>query len=380
MIYFDNSATTMPDESVLETFIKASTRFFANPSSLHHAGMEAERFLQKARSQVASLCGVSASEIIFTSGGTESNNLAIKGTAQFYRNRGRHIITTQIEHPSVFEACRDLEREGFQVTYVKPSENGIINPEDVEQAITNETILVSVMHVNNETGAIQPVEKIGQIVKKQPQILFHVDAVQGFGKIPLNLVRSGIDLMSVSGHKLNGLKGTGFLFKKQGIHLLPLLSGGGQENGLRSGTEHTAGAASLAKAARLSFEADMEPVWHIIKWMRRQLEDRPWVNIHTPASKAAPHILNISLPGLKGEVLVHALEQEGIIVSTTSACSSKLAKPSRILQAMNISSELASSAVRLSLSTRNTMQEAEQFIDALDRVVPVLAKKRNERT
>ncbi|MEM1502400.1 cysteine desulfurase family protein [Domibacillus sp. 8LH] len=380
MIYFDNSATTMPDDSVLETFIKASKRFFANPSSLHHAGMEAERFLQKARTQVASLCGVSASEIIFTSGGTESNNLAIKGTAQFYKGRGRHIVTTQIEHPSVFEACRDLEQDGFRVTYVKPSANGVVTPADIEQAITDETILVSVMHVNNETGAVQLIQEIGRIIQQHPQTLFHVDAVQGFGKVPLNLEDWGVHLMSVSGHKLHGLNGTGFLFKKHGIHLAPLLSGGGQESGFRSGTEHTAGAASLAKAVRMAFESDMEPVRHITEWLYHELGKRPWVNIHTPIAQSAPHVLSLSFPDLKGEVLVHALEQEEVIVSTTSACSSKLAKPSRVLQAMGISSELAASAIRISLSSRNTMKEAEQFIEALDRVVPTLAKKRNERT
>lgn len=380
MIYFDNSATTMPDDSVLETFIKASTRFFANPSSLHHLGMEAERFLQKARIQVASLCNVSASEIIFTSGGTESNNLAIKGAAYFYKGRGRHIITTQLEHPSVFEACRDLQREGFHITYVKPAANGVVEPADIERAMTDETILVSVMHVNNETGAVQPIEEIGRIIRQHPQTLFHVDAVQGFGKVPLDLNESGVHLMSVSGHKLNGLNGTGFLFKKHSVQLAPLLSGGGQESGFRSGTEHTAGAASLAKAARMAFEADIEPVRQITRLLYHELAVRPSVTIHTPIDQAAPHILNLSLLGIKGEVLVHALEQEGIIVSTTSACSSKLAKPSRVLQAMNVSSERAASAVRISLSTRNTMQEAAQFIEALDRIVPVLAKKRNERT
>ncbi|OES44136.1 cysteine desulfurase family protein [Domibacillus iocasae] len=380
MIYFDNSATTMPDQSVLDTFIKASTRFFANPSSLHYPGMEAERFLEKARGQIAALCRVSAQEIIFTSGGTESNNLAIKGAAHFYKSRGQHIVTTAIEHPSVFEACRDLEKEGFQVTYVKPKANGVIDIADIKRAMTNETILVSVMHVNNETGAVQPIEGIGQMLQHYPQTLFHVDAVQGFGKVPLDLNKSGIHLMSVSGHKLHGLNGTGFLYKQSNVQLAPLLSGGGQESGFRSGTEHTAGAASLAKAARLVMETNMDPVKRITRWIYDELAARSNIVIHTPIGEAAPHILNVSLPGIKGEVLVHALEQEGIIVSTTSACSSKQTKPSRTLQLMNVNSDLAASAIRISLSSRNTLQEAEQFIEALDRITPALAKKRNERT
>ncbi|MCP3762471.1 cysteine desulfurase [Domibacillus sp. A3M-37] len=380
MIYFDNSATTMPDQSVLETFIKASTRFFANPSSLHYPGMEAERFLEKARGQIAALCRVPAREIIFTSGGTESNNLAIKGTAHFYKSRGRHIVTTAMEHPSVFEACRDLEKEGFDVTYVKPRANGVIETADIQQAITNETILVSVMHVNNEIGTVQPIEEIGRMLKTYPQTLFHVDAVQGFGKVPLDLNKSGIHLMSVSGHKLHGLKGTGFLYKQSGVQLAPLLSGGGQESGFRSGTEQTAGAAALAKAARLILETDIDSIQHITRRIYNGLTSRLNFVVHTPINQAAPHILNVSLPGAKGEVLVHALEKEGIIVSTTSACSSKQTKPSRTLQSMNVNSDLAASAIRISLSSHNTMQEAEQFIEALDRIIPALAKKRNERT
>lgn len=380
MIYFDNSATTMPDASVMDTFMKAGARFFANPSSLHSPGMEAERLMEKAREQIAELMGVSADEIIFTSGGTESNNLAIKGAASFYQGRGRHIITTMIEHPSVFEACRDLEKDGYHVTYVKPDEKGVIQREDIEQAITDETILVSVMHVNNETGAVQPVKQIGQLLKKYPSVLYHVDDVQGFGKVPLDLQEAGVDLLSVSGHKLHGLNGTGFLFKRQGVHVTPLFSGGGQERGVRSGTENAAGIASLAKAIRLLKQSDPEKIREIIEFIRDQLIKREWLVIHTPFQSAAPHILHFSIPGVKGEVLVHALEKEEIIVSTTSACSSKQNKPSRTLEAMNVRGEYAASAIRISLSRYNTIEEAMKFIDALDRIIPVLAKKRNERT
>ncbi|WP_018394166.1 cysteine desulfurase family protein [Bacillus sp. 37MA] len=379
MIYYDNSATTMPDASVMDTFMKAGIRFFANPSSLHSPGMEAERLIEKAREQIAQLMGVSADEIIFTSGGTESNNLAIKGVASFYRGRGRHIVTTMIEHPSVFEACRDLEKGGYSVTYVTPDENGLVRKEDIEQAITDETILVSVMHVNNETGAVQPVKEIGELLKKYPSVLFHVDDVQGFGKVPLDLQAAGVDLLSVSGHKLHGLNGTGFLFKRHGVHVAPLFSGGGQERGVRSGTENAAGIASLAKAIRLLQQSDPEKIRVLTEFIRGQLLKREWVVIHTPL-QSAPHILHFSIPGIKGEVLVHALEKEEIIVSTTSACSSKQNKPSRILEAMNVSREHAASAIRISLSRYNIIKEATQFIDALDRIVPVLAKKRNERT
>ncbi|OKL38338.1 cysteine desulfurase family protein [Domibacillus mangrovi] len=379
MIYFDNSATTMPDESVMDTFVKAGIRFFANPSSLHSPGMEAERLIEKAREQIAGLMKVSTDEIIFTSGGTESNNLAIKGVASFYKGRGRHIVTTMIEHPSVFEACRDLEKSGYSVTYVKPDENGIVQKKEIEQAITGETVLVSVMHVNNETGAVQPVKEIGKLLKKYPSVLFHVDDVQGFGKVPLDLQAACVDLLSVSGHKLHGLNGTGFLYKRQGVQVAPLFSGGGQERGFRSGTENVSGIASLAKAIRLLQQSDPEKTREMTGFIRGQLIKREWSIIHTPP-QSAPHILHFSIPGIKGEVLVHALEKEEIIVSTTSACSSKQNKPSRILEAMNVNREHAASAIRISLSRYNTMEESVKFIDALDRIVPVLAKKRNERT
>ncbi|OMP67447.1 cysteine desulfurase family protein [Domibacillus epiphyticus] len=378
MIYFDNSATTMPDESVMETFLKAGTRYFANPSSLHTPGMEAERLIEKARAQIAGLIGAAQDEIIFTSGGTESNNLAIKGTAAFYKGRGRHIITTSIEHPSVYEACRDLEKEGFSITFVNPDKNGVVQKTDIEKSLTKETILVSVMHVNNETGALQPIKEISEMLLNH-RAVFHVDNVQGFGKVPLSLNNTSIDLLSVSGHKLHGLNGTGFLYKRTGVNVAPLLSGGGQENGLRSGTENAAGIASLARAVRLLQNDNPDELRCITQFIREQLESRKWAVIHTPI-QAAPHILNFSALGLKGEVLVHALEQEGIVVSTTSACSSKQNKPSRTLAAMNVSSEQAASAIRVSLSRYNTIEEAKQFIDALDRVIPVLAKKRNERT
>ncbi|OLN22690.1 cysteine desulfurase NifS [Domibacillus antri] len=378
MIYFDNSATTMPDGSVMETFLKAGTRFFANPSSLHTPGMEAERLIEKARAQIAGLIGAAPDEIIFTSGGTESNNLAVKGTAAFYKGRGRHIITTAFEHPSVYEAFLALEKDGFSVTFVRPDENGIVRVKDIEKAITDETIFVSVMHVNNETGAVQPVEEIGQMLQQYPGVSFHVDGVQGFGKVPLHLNKACVDLLSVSGHKFHGLNGTGFLYKRSGVNVLPLFSGGGQENGLRSGTENAAGIASLARAVRLLHNENPEKLRKITGTIREQLNTRNWAVVHTPI-QAAPHILNFSVPGVKGEVLVHALEKEGIVVSTTSACSSKQNKPSRTLEAMNVSGEQAASAIRVSISRYNTMEEANQFIAALDRVVPVLAKKRNER-
>ncbi|WP_374718197.1 cysteine desulfurase family protein [Neobacillus sp.] len=377
MIYFDNSATTKPYKEVLDSFITVSSKFFGNPSSLHSFGGQAEKLLTQAREQTAKLLGVKMSEIYFTSGGTESNNLAIKGAALRNRNKGKHLITSSIEHPSVAKAMEQLEQEGFEITYIPVDDTGRVSVDEIERAIRKDTILISIMHVNNEIGTIQPIEEIGQMLKAYPDILFHVDAVQGIGKVPLSFKNNRIDLCSISSHKFHGLKGTGALYIREGIKIDPLFSGGNQERTLRSGTENVAGAVAMAKALRLSMangEEGIERIRKIQTLLRDGLKKIEALKIHTPIQYSAPHILNFSLKGIKSEVFIHALEQEDIFVSTTSACSSKKKSPSKTLLALGVAEELAESAIRISLSFENTEEEARTVIQVIEKTVNQLGK------
>lgn len=365
MIYFDNSATTKPFSEVIHSYVKVSTDFFGNPSSLHQLGGMAEQLLTQARNQIGKLLMVKPAEILFTSGGTESNNLAIKGTAIMYRSRGKHIITTEVEHPSVGETMEQLKQLGFTITYIKPDKEGRIRPLDIKHALREDTILVSVIHVNNEVGTIQPIKEIGELLRDYPKVLFHVDHVQGAGKVPLDFYEGNIDLASISGHKFHGLKGTGALFIREGVRISPLLLGGGQESKLRSGTENVAGIVAMAKALRMTLDKQTEKksgMKEIMKQLRTEIGAEPGVTIHTPDRGSAPHILNFSITGFKGEVFVHALEEKGIYVSTTSACSSKQTSVSKTLLAMDVPSREAEGAIRISLSYENTMEEAVQVI------------------
>ncbi|WP_010174294.1 cysteine desulfurase family protein [Bacillus coahuilensis] len=372
MIYFDNSATTRPFKEVLETFQKVNQSFFANPSSLHGLGSKVDKLIGQARVQIANLLQVGEEEIYFTSGGTESNNLAIKGTALQFSNRGKHIITTSIEHPSVKQACKQLEAYGFTVTYLPVTREGHVRVEDVQNAITDKTILVSIMHVNNEIGSIQPIQQIGELLKTYDKIVFHVDAVQSIGKVNLNLMNWGIDLCTLSSHKFHGLKGTGILYKRKKLMLSPIISGGEQENYLRSGTENTGGIVSTAKALRMHMEmvqTNLHSLYAISNYLKKELSKHEEIINHSPSENGAPHILNFSLRGIKGEVLVHAFEEYDIYISTTSACSSKQKAPSETLLQMGKTSSLAESAVRISLSYENTMEEAERFSKVLTNVI-----------
>lgn len=377
MIYFDNSSTTKPYSEVLNSFQKVSVEYFGNPSSLHRMGAQSEKLLFQAREQVAKLLKVQTNEIYFTSGGTESNNLAIKGTALMYKGRGRHIITTSIEHPSVKESVEQLKELGFKITYIPVDSNGHVSVNDIEKALSEDTILVSIMHVNNEIGSIQPIKDIGDLLKKYSKTLFHVDYVQGIGKISLPINECHIDLCTISGHKFHGLKGTGALFIRNGVKISPILTGGGQEWKVRSGTENVAGFVAMAKALRLSLinqDKYVETMSSIKDFLRRELEKIDEVTIHTPIFQSAPHILNFSLHGFKAEVFVHALEEKGIYVSTTSACSSKKQQVSNTLLAMGIQSEEAKSAIRISLSYENTLDEAKRFIEVVNEVIKSLRK------
>lgn len=367
MIYLDNSATTKPYPDVLKSFNYVSTELFANPSSIHQLGGQVETLLLKAHQQVAQLLNVEVSEVLFTSGGTEGNNLAIKGIALEHQSRGKHIITTEIEHPSVYDTCKSLERLGFEITYLPVNEDGIVSVSDVETAIRNDTILISVMHVNNETGSVQPVKEIGNLAKAYPKLYFHVDDVQGLGKVPLSLKQSGIDLCTMSGHKIHGLKGTGILYIKNGTTLFPLFHGGSQENNLRSGTENVAGIVGLVKALRLSLEnmdKYIENIEELNHYLRNQLKAIDGVDINTP-KYSAPHIMNFSVIGLKPEVVIHALGERGIFISTKSACSSKQNTTSKIILACGYSEARASSALRISMSYATTKEDIKTFVDVL---------------
>ncbi|MGG0303057.1 cysteine desulfurase family protein [Bacillus albus] len=375
MIYFDNSATTKPYPEALQSYVTVAGKYFGNPSSIHSLGGEAERLLTQSRTIAAQLLHVKPSEIIFTSGGTEGNNLAIKGIAMRNRSRGKHIITTNIEHASVFEAYKQLEDLGFDVTYLPVNEHGVVSVEDVKRALREDTILVSVIHVNNETGAIQPVAEIGTLLSNYPKIRFHVDHVQGIGKVPLNLYASHIDLCSISGHKFHSVKGTGLLYVRDGVRLDPILSGGQQELKYRSGTENLPGIVAMVKALRMTMEQVKEKIAHLQNLQAelvrffKEMED---VTINTSLAHAAPHILNVSFVGLKPEVVVHALEEHGVYVSTKSACSSKANEVSRVLVSMGVPHAAAASAIRISLAPENTMEEVKQFEGIVKETMPKL--------
>ncbi|KPL59184.1 cysteine desulfurase family protein [Rossellomorea vietnamensis] len=375
MIYFDNSATTKPYKEVLDTFLKVNESYYANPSSIHSFGGQVEKLVQQSREQIASLLRIKAKEVFFTSGGTESNNLAIKGTALQYGNRGKHIITTKVEHPSVINAFKQLESFGYTATYLDVDAEGKVLPSELKEAIQDDTILVSVMQVNNEIGSVQPIREIAEILKSYPKVIFHVDAVQACGKVPLILDEKLIDLCSLSAHKIHGIKGTGMLYVRDGLEISPILSGGEQEGNLRSGTENTGGIVSFAKALRMHMEESKQKLVIMEEnqqFLRKELEKIQGVTVHTPVRDHAPHILNFSVADFKGEVLIHALDQHEVYVSTTSACSSKQSKPSQTLLSMGVADNLAGNSIRISLSFHNTMKECQEFIELLKKEIETL--------
>lgn len=365
MIYLDNSATTKPDETVVHSFKQTAGTYFANPSSIHQWGAEVEQLQTRAREQAAKLMQVRPGEIVFTSGGTEGNNLAIKGIAFQHAQRGKHIITTEVEHASVYGTCQALEEIGYDVTYLSVNRDGAVQTEDIEAAIRPDTILVSVMHVNNEIGTVQPIKEIGELLKAYPKVFFHVDAVQALGKVPVQLTDTGIDLCTFSGHKIHGLKGTGCLYIKEGTTLFPLMHGGNQESGIRSGTENVAGNVSFVRALRLIMEKQQQVA--SLQTMRdtlwQALTEISGVHVTSP-EKGAPHIVHVSVPGLKPEVMIHALFEAGFVVSTQSACSSKQSEKSRVLTACGYGEDMAYAGLRISL----TYDQADTDIDAFIQV------------
>jgi cysteine desulfurase len=378
MLYLDYAATTPPYDEVADTVVEIMKKHFGNPSSLHRMGVEAEQLVNQARVVIAKRMGCLPNEIHFTSGATESNNWAIQSAARRFRHRGNHLITTEIEHASVYETFQELARQGFRVTYLSVDATGQVSLEQLEQALTDETILVSVMAVNNEMGRIQPIVAIGEMLKKHsPTILFHVDAVQAIGKLPMRPAELKIDLFSCSAHKLRGPKGIGFLYVKQGLELPPLLWGGGQEGGIRSGTENVPAIVGMAKAVRMAIEQQNRFFEHTVTLRERfkaGIQEIPELvlNGSDQADEMAPHIVNFSFPGMKSEVLVHALEEHGILVSSRSACSSTAEKPSRVLKAMGFGDARAASGIRVSYSLDQTVDDAEYFCRILKRVVEQL--------
>ncbi len=376
MIYLDNSATTKPYPEVVDTFQKVAEQYYANPSSIHSFGSEAERLLLQSKKQAAQLLKIAAEEVIFTSGGTEGNNIAIKGIALEHQNRGKHIITSQVEHPSVLEACASLEKLGFEVTYLPVTEAGEVRLEDVKESIRQDTILLSLMSVNNELGTIQPIYEIGQVVKLHPKLFFHVDHVQGLGKLELDFYECGIDLCTMSGHKIHGLNGTGALFIKKGTRLFPLHHGGGQEGAYRAGTENLPGIVSFVKALRLILEkkqTELSTLKNLNRRLREGLAQNRFVIINSPKD-AAPHIVNVSVPGFKPEVVIHALGEKNIFISTMSACSSKRADESAVLAACRLREDRTTSALRISLSYHTTQKEIDIFVSELANVLTELNK------
>lgn len=365
IIYLDNSATTKPHPEVLQTFLQVNEQYYANPASIHEAGVEANALLMRAREQIAGIVGTEAKHVIFTAGGTESNNFAIFGTAQANTHKGKHILTTKIEHPSVLEAVKRLAQEGFEVEYLAVNEAGIISLDKLREKVRPDTILVSIMHVNNEMGAIQPIAEAAAIIHAQSRALFHVDAVQSFGKIPVRFHdEQGPDLITISGHKIHALKGSGALLLRKKLTVAPFLVGGGQEFGLRSGTVAVPQAVALAKAARMAIEAMPEKQLQFEKWsndlhafLRKFGRD-----IHLLSSEAgAAHIVSFSVNGLKGEVLINALQQHGIIVSTSSACSSKQTTTSHVVEALNVIPSFKKGVLRVSFGAHTTDAHIEQF-------------------
>lgn len=373
-IYLDNSATTKPYKEVIDKMVYALSTDYANPSSLHRKGIEVEKNIKNIRQSIARTLGAKDKEIYFTSGGTEANNAIIRGVANLHKKRKNHIISTVIEHPSVLNTLKDLEEDGFEVTYLPVDTTGKIDIEAFKQAIKPSTCLVSIMHVNNEVGSIQPIQEIGKYLKSlNDKVYLHIDAVQSYSKINFKPSRYNIDFMSVSGHKFHGPKGIGFMYIKENNRLKPILTGGGQEIGIRSGTENTPGIYGLGEAVSI-INKDLNSTIDKINSLKNLLKDEierniDDIKINSPEDGVC-HILNVSFRGVKGEVLLHYLEQKGIYVSTGSACSSKK-KGSHVLNEMNLAPVEIEGTIRFSLSDLNTEEDIKS-------VIPVLVESVND--
>jgi cysteine desulfurase len=377
MIYMDHSATSPVDREVLNAMEPYFVKSYGNASTLYSLGRDARRAMESSREKVASIIGANTDEIIFTSGGTESDNIAIKGIAYRLRRRGNHIITSNIEHPAVDETCKYLEKNGFEVTYLPVEKDGIVNSSDLEDAITDKTILITVMHANNEIGTIQPISELGEIAREN-KIYFHTDAVQSVGKIPVNVEELNVDMLSLSAHKLYGPKGVGALYIKKGVRLEPIIHGGGHEKGIRPGTENVAGIVGLGKACEIA-EKTLEEEAQYLTTMRDELIrrvlseiDESYLNGHP--TKRLPNNINFRFTGIEGESLVLHLDSKNIASSTGSACSSKKLEASHVLMALGLEEVQAHGSLRLTLGKENKVEDTDYVIESIKNAVDTLRK------
>ncbi|MCH4033611.1 MAG: cysteine desulfurase [Lachnospiraceae bacterium] len=378
-IYLDNSATTRCFPEVVSLMDRILLEEYGNPSSLHHKGVEAEREIRKAKEILADILKCSPRNLIFTSCGTESDNISLIGGALANQREGKHLITTKIEHPAILETCKYLASQGFEITYLPVDENGLVNPEDVKNAVREDTILVSVMHTNNEIGALEPIEEIGRVIKeKNPKTLFHVDAVQGFGKNVIHPKQMKIDLLSASGHKIHAPKGVGLLYIGDGVKVRNILFGGGQQGGMRSGTENVASIAGMALAAKMLYDHLDEDRDRLYEMKQRFLDRVTRIEgVHANGKTgrdSAPHVISLSIEGVRAEVLLHALEEKNIYVSAGSACSSNRPHISETLLAIGTPKEYLDSTLRFSTSVMNTDEDMDDAAAALEQLLPFLRK------
>ena len=383
-VYLDNSATTKVFPEVAELMTKIMCEDYGNPSSLHRKGVEAEQYIRYAKETLARILKVTEKEIFFTSGGTESDNMALIGCAMANMRRGKHLITTQIEHPAILQTFAYLESMGFRVTYLPVNKQGRIRLEDLQKAMTQETILVSIMHTNNEIGSLQPIAEAGALIKKMnPGTLFHVDAVQGFGKARIYPKKMNIDLLSVSGHKIHGPKGVGFLYIGDKVKIQPIVHGGGQQKNIRSGTENVPGIAGMAKAAEILYQGldeEVDKLYSLKEYFIKGLGKLEGIQINGLIPGAgdltgtAPHVVSVSIAGVRSEVILHALEDRGIYVSAGSACASNKPQTSATLKAIGWQRELWDSTIRFSFSVYTTREEIEYTLQIMYELIPMLRR------
>lgn len=373
MIYLDNAASTQVNEKVIDEMLPYFKEEFGNPSSIHKYGRLASMAVQNARKRIASLVSAEPEEILLTSGGTESNNTVLHG--MIHKNKGNHVITSSIEHDAILEPCKRLEKEGFQLTYLPVDKYGLVNPDDVKSAISSDTCLISIMLANNEVGTVQPIKEICKIAHEK-NILMHTDAIQAIGKTPIDVKDLDIDLLSISSHKINGPKGVGALYVKNGTKLDPLILGGGQENGLRSGTENVPNIVGFGKACQLAKENIEQNVWHFkklaTKLTTRVLQEIPYVTFNGHLEKRIPNNTHFTFLGVNGEDLIIKLDENGVSASTGSACSVRKQKASHVLKAMGFSHEQIAGSLRLTIGISNTEKEIDETVDILKKVIKEL--------
>ncbi len=378
-VYLDNSATTQVLPAVADLVYKVMREDYGNPSSLHMKGVESEKYIREAKETLSKILRVQEKEILFTSGGTESDNLALIGTMAANQRLGKHMITTVIEHPAILQTCAYLEKQGFEVTYLSVDAAGHIDLEKLQNAIRPDTILVSIMMVNNEMGAVNPIQEIGALIKKcNPKTYFHVDAVQAFGKMEIQPKKMNIDMLSVSSHKIHGPKGVGFLYIKDGTKIVPINYGGGQQKGMRSGTENVPGIAGMAAAAKYMYDnlaADLERLYDLKKYFIDGVKKLPEVVVNSADDRSsAPHVVSVSFRGVRSEVLLHTLEDQGIYVSAGSACASNKPSVSATLKAIGVEKDLLDSTIRFSFSVLTTKEELDYTLGILYDRIPMLRK------